>query len=340
MTGISPLIRSATLFGYADQADALGLDTDHLLAQVGLSRAILQDPDHPVAVDRVRALLETSARRSGVESFGLRLGERRRLSHLGMIGLVIREEATGMAALKTLSRYMRLVVPSLSIFIEEFADLTVIREELVFARSTRIRQSIEMALSVMTGILRELLGSDWNAQSVHLVHRAPMDISQHRSSFRCPLHFNAEFNGLVCASSDLQRQLPDRNALLARMVQTSLDKRLAGTVKSDSAAVRQLIVTLLPLGRCSASQVAGHLRISPRTLHRYLAREGHSFSSLLQQTRQDLVAQQLRDSDRSITEIAQLLSFDSLSAFGHWFQGVFGTNAGEWRRLQVNQGDD
>ena len=332
MSGNSLLIRSTTLFGYADLGDALGLDTDALLARVGLNRELLQDPGYPVPVDRVRALLEATSRVPGAESFGLRLGARRRLANLGTVGLVMREEPTGLGALQTLCRYLQLVIPSLYIAIDEMEEVTVIREDLVFAHTTQVRQSIDMALAVMAGILSELLDPSWKARSVHFGHRAPADLQFHRRTFKCPLHFNAEFNGIVCASADLRRQLPNRDAQLGRFVQASLDKALAQARGSKAASVRQLIVALLPLGRCDATQVASHLRISSRTLHRTLTQEGHSFSSLLLESRRDLAMQQLRDSDRSITQIAQLLGFESSSAFAHWFQKAFGISARNWRR--------
>lgn len=331
MSGVSPLVRSATLFGYTDLSDALGLDTDALLKRVALNRALLEDPDYLIPVDRVRFLLELTSRAQGADSFGLRLGARRRLANLGIIGLVIREEPTALAALQTLCRYLQLVTTSLYIAIEEAGPVTVIREDLVFAGGTQVRQSMELALAMMEGILIELIDPGWVAQSVHFRHRAPEDLQHHRRTFKCPVHFNAEFNAIVCASADLQRQLPNRDSHLGRFVQASLDKSMAQASGSDVAAVRQLIVALLPLGHCDATKVASHLRVSTRTLHRMLARQGLSFSSLLLQIRRDLVMQQLRDSDRPITQIAHMLAFESSSAFGHWFQKAFGTSARSWR---------
>lgn len=331
MSGVSPLVRSATLFGYADLSDALGLDTDALLARVALNRVLLEDPDYLIPVDRVRFLLELTSCSAGADSFGLRLGARRRLANLGIIGLVIREEPTALAALQTLCRYLQLVTSSLYIAIDEAGPVTVIREDLVFASSTQVRQSMEMALAMMGGILTELIDPGWKAQSVHFRHRAPPDLQFHRRTFKCPVLFNAEFNGIVCAAADLERQLPNRDSHLGRFVQASLDKSLAQERGSELAAVRQLVVALLPLGQCDATKLAGHLRVSTRTLHRILARQGLSFSSLLMQVRRDLVTQQLRDSDRPITQIAHMLAFESTSAFGHWFQKAFGTSAREWR---------
>lgn len=334
MSGISPLVRSGTLFGYADLSDALGLNTKALLARVGLNRNLLEDPDYLLPVDRARALLEMTAQLPGAESFGLRMGARRRLANLGIIGLVIREEPTALSALQTLCRYLQLVTSSLYIAIDESEQVTVIREDLIFAGGTEVRQSIELALAVMGGILTELIDPEWKPLAVHFRHRAPVDLLHHRRFFRCALHFNAEFNGIVCASAELQRQLPNRDSHLSRFVQTSLDKSLASASASDMTAVRRLIIALLPLGQCDVNGVASHLRISSRTLHRMLAQHGESFSSLLMQVRRDLVIQQLRDSDRPITEIAQLLAFESSSAFAHWFQKAFGTSARNWRAQQ------
>ena len=332
--GLSPLVRSGTLFGFADLSDALGLATNTLLARVGLNRSVLEDPDYLLPVDRARSLLEVTSQAPGAENFGLRLGARRRLANLGIIGLVIREEPTALAALQTLCRYLQLVTSSLYIAIDHGEQVTVIREDLVFAGGTQVRQSMELALAIMAGILSELIDPGWKAQAVHFRHRAPIDLQHHRRIFKCPVHFNAEFNGIVCASADLHRELPNRDSHLSRFVQAGLDKSLAQAPASDVASVRRLIVALLPLGQCDAGRVASHLRISSRTLHRLLTQHGFSFSSLLLQIRRDLVMQQLRDGDRPITEIAQMLAFESSSAFAHWFQKAFGTSARNWRAQQ------
>ncbi len=337
MSGVSPLVRTATLFGYAELSDALGLDTNAMLARISLDRIRLEDPDYLVPVDRVRHLLEVTSRAPGAENFGLRLGARRRLANLGIIGVVIREEPTAAAALQTLCRYLQLVNSSLYIAVDESEQLTIIREDLVSTSGAQVRQSMELALAVMMGILIELIDANWKPQSVHFRHRAPIDLHLHKQTFKGPLNFNADFNGIVCSTTELQRQLPNRDSHLSRFVRAGLDKTLAQTHGSNLDSVRQLIMALLPLGHCDANKVASHLRVSSRTLHRMLAQHGFGFSSLMAQIRRDLVMQQLRDSDRPISQIAQLLAFESSSAFGHWFQKTFGVSARDWRK-QHQQG--
>ena len=71
-------------------------------------------------------------------------------------------------------------------------------------------------------------------------------------------------------------------------------KRYLDTVAPQSDATmrdnaRECIYGTLPSGLCSADRVARHLGVDRRTLHRHLAREGETFSSLLDSVRAELV---------------------------------------------------
>ena len=73
------VIRSASLTNYAEVARRHGLDPAAMLREFELPARCLEDPDLIVPIDAVRALLEASAERSGVEGFGLLMAEARRL---------------------------------------------------------------------------------------------------------------------------------------------------------------------------------------------------------------------------------------------------------------------
>lgn len=332
MSGISRLIRSATLYGYKELAQSLGLNTPALLQQVGLSSLVFDAPDHPIRLDAACALLELGAQQSGLENFGLRLGAGRRLTNLGAVSVVLREEPTGLAALETLCQYRQLINPSLNTRIELFDDAVVVREELLTDAAVPLRQAMEMAVAVMHGILQELMGTDWRANSVSFTHRPPKSTVEYRTVFGCPVVFNAQFNGIVCQRDSLETQLPGRDANLARFAQIPLDKALAQSRQQRFESVRQLVSVLLPQGRATADQVALHLGVDRRTVHRQLAQESETFSKILLSIRKDLVAHQLRDSDRSITDIALLLGFGSSSAFAHWFKKHHGASVSQWRQ--------
>lgn len=331
MLGITRSVRSATLFGFVELAESVGLQASVMLRQVGVSRRMLEDPDHPISLKAVGELLENSAAASHTEDFGLRMATRRRLSHLGAISVVLREEPTALAALQTLERYLALVNASLLMHIETFNDVVVIREDILSHDAMPLRQSIEMAVGVVHRTLQELLGSQWQPQEVCFMHRAPSDSRQHRNMLGPRLRFNADFNGLVCRHSDLVAQLPDRDPLLAHHAKLSFDRALVQTGSCASESVRQIVAALLPLGRCTADQVAQRLGVDRRTIYRQLASEGETFSTVLHSVRGVYAQRQLRDSDRALGDVALLLGFSSASAFSHWFAKVYGISARQWR---------
>ena len=107
------------------------------------------------------------------------------------------------------------------------------------------------------------------------------------------------------------------------------------TRSSSADSARQLIAALLPGGRCTADQVAAHLGMDRRTLHRHLLSEGESFSSLMASVRSEFAVRQIRDSDRPLAELAELLGFSSPSALAFWFRKRFGCTVATWRKTQA-----
>jgi AraC-like DNA-binding protein len=329
-----PVVRSASLAGYLDLAQTVGLDAQTMLRHAGLSTRSLEDPETPLSTASVRALLEDSARTSGVEDFGLRMASRRQLSNLGPISLVLKEEPTARAALDTLCRYLRLLNASLLTRLEEHGDLLVIREDMLVEQSVSMRQSMELAVGVMFRILRELLGTNWKPVRVCFIHRPPQDSKAYKAFFGTTVEFNSEFNGIVCSAQDLSKPMPGNNPEMARFARQYLERALSGHHQTTKTTVRQLISVLLPGGRCTSQQVAQHLGVDRRTVHRHLASERESFGSLLQSVRAELVIRQIQDSDLPLAEVALLLGFAAPAAFSHWFRSTFGCSVTQWKKQQ------
>jgi AraC-like DNA-binding protein len=334
------LVRAAVLYGYPELAQTLGLNPLRHLRAAGLGLSALQDPEGVIPVERVRQLLERSARDASVEDFGLRLASRRRLANLGPISLVLREEPTGLAALQTLVRYLHLVNASLLTRIDVEDRLVFVREDLLLDAALPMRQSVEMAVGVMFRMLRELLGPGWSPVTVCFTHSAPKSMAGHRSLLGPLVDFDAAFNGIVCRRSDLERELPGKDAELARFASVSLDKALALQATSHTDTVRRWIAAYLPNGaaqggvggKCSAEQIARQLGVDRRTLHRWLAAEGQTYSQLLARTRTELATRLLRDGNQPIGEVAHLLGFSGSDAFAHWFRRHGGASPKNWRK--------
>ena len=71
--------------------------------------------------------------------------------------------------------------------------------------------------------------------------------------------------------------------------------------------------------------------MNPRTLHRYLAREGETCSSIVDAVRVDLARRYVEDKGRSLSEVSDLLGFSALSSFSRWFRARFASSPMGWR---------
>ena len=309
-------VRSASLSNYGELARSLGLDPVQMLARVGLPLNCLDSADLRLPADAALALLELSAQVSGEPAFGLRLSQTRRLSTLGLVGMLARDEPTLREAIITLVRYGWQHNESLMVRLEESDGIAVLSQELLTAPNAG-RQSIELAVGAMHRILRLLLGPEWSARAVCFTHPAPAVIDTHRRLFGRDVRFSQEFNGIVLRSADLDTPMAMADPVMRGYAHHMLVEATPKERTRTRHEVHQLILTLLPTGRCNADQVALHMGVDRRTVHRRLAREDCSFSALLQQTRQELVIRHL-SGGRRLSEIAPLLGFSSLSAFSRW----------------------
>ena len=324
-------MRSASLSGYEDLVRSLGREPRLFLRSVGLSAAALRDPEALIPRDAGRELLEITARATQCEDFALRLAAQRRISALGPISLVLKEEPTAAHALQTLCRYLQLVNPSLMLHVERAGELVILREELLPSPGLQMRQSVELAVGTLYRLLSELAGPHWRAREVCFTHRPPQDLRAHRAFFGRSVKFNQAFNGLVCLARDLEQPRSDSDRLAAGFARQYLDAALRTQAASAQAKIYPLILATLPSGSCSASAVARLCGVDRRTLHRQLQAEGWSFSRLLDQVRLDLVHRHLRESDWALGDMATLLGFARQSSFSHWCLRHLGCSASQWR---------
>jgi AraC-like DNA-binding protein len=328
---MTALVRAASLTNYLEVSRHLGLNPHALLAQVGLSASLLDDPNQRIAVSSVVTLLEESARVSGCETFGLRMAELRQLSDFGEISLLLSHQRTLRDALQVIVQYRHLLNDALAIHIEEAGKTVIIREEVVTEQPHHGRQSTELAIGVMLRLCAALLGAHWHPISANFTHAAPADLAIHRRIFGCKLVFGSEFNGIVCPATDLDTANPLANQAMARLAQRYLDTLQAGGKLSLELEMRKTIYLLLPMGRATIEQVAQTQGMNVRTLQRRLEECGVTFSDLINGVRRDLVVRYLENPNYSLGRIADMLGYSMPSSFTRWFIAQFGVPPATWR---------
>jgi AraC-like DNA-binding protein len=331
MTSARPLVRSATLNGYLGLSRSLGLDGPVLMRRLGLDPADLAAPDKWIPAADVARLLEVSATASGRADFAVRLAEQRRLSTLGPLSVVLREEPDLRSALRLLLRYEHSYNEALRMRLDETPEIATLRLWFEFGEPVPSDQALSLGAAALHGIVRECVGPHWRPLASCFAHRAPADLEVYHRVFDAGLQFEHDFTGLVIYSRDLDATNPLSDPLMRPYAQRFLESVVSPRATTSRERVKELMEFLLPLGKCTMDHIARTLGMDRRTLHRHLAAEGVSFSSLLHATRAGLAQHYLANDRYSMTDVCQLLGFSAPSAFTRWFHQQFGMSPSEWR---------
>jgi AraC-like DNA-binding protein len=335
VTPSSSIVRSSILPDFKRLALALDLDVPSLMRRVGIDSRHFEDPDLPLPLRSLIELLEIAALASGLDDFGLRLGEARGLPDIGPLILMLREEATVRDSLRTLTGSFHLYTHALCMTLEDDGDDPIFRIDVVAGDVGACRHAMESGVAGMTHIMRWLLGEDWAPATVCFTHSRPSSRARYHKFFRCPVDFLGEFNGLALRREDLDRRLPASSPVLRRQVERYI--RTINVASSDTYVhrVAQIVAMALPRNEARADIVAGYLGTNRRTLNRRLGRSAANYSAILETVRKSQATQYLANRERTLAEIAGLTGFNSLSAFTRWFRQAFGCTPSAWRRAHA-----
>jgi AraC-like DNA-binding protein len=301
------LVRSAVLTNFFEVANSLGYQPREVLSRLGLSQAMLMDPEQRIPSDAAVALLEEASRESDCPSFGLRMAESRQLSNFGAISLLISHQPTLRDALITTIDYRHLLNESLALHIEDAGEKVIVHEEVV--ASAHARQATELAIGVLFRMCAALMGARWQPFSVNFSHAAPADLRLHRRVFACRMEFDSEFNGIVLSSSDLDAPNPSADPVMARYARQFIESMPLPHERSFVMEVRRAVYLMLPMGRATSECIAQGLGLSPRSMQRQLDTAGTSFTVLLNEVRRELAPRYMDNPKHSLSRISELLGY-------------------------------
>jgi AraC-like DNA-binding protein len=322
-------VRAASLTNFSELFSELGGDPDAALRRAGLRPAVVREQDQLIDALTAGRLLEEAASITGCENFGLRMAQSRQVSNFGVVSLLLLHQPTLRKVLSTLIEHVHMLNESLVIHMDDANGVVVLREE--FTLPDALPQSMELAIGVLFRTCNLLLHEQWRPLQVCFSHPAPCNTGLHRQMFRCRVEFDADFNGIVFRTEDLDAPNPLADPVLVRYAKTMVDTTQQGRQASVGQQVRKAIYLMLPSGNATCICVAQGLGRSVRTLQRELDGEGLSFTGLLQEVRSDLARRYVRNPDYPVGQIATMLGYNSHSAFTRWFGTLFGCPPEVWR---------
>ena len=307
----------------------LGADPAEVLPAAGVDAAILRNPENQMSFVALGRLLQACVAATGCAHFGLLVGMRATIDHLGVVGRLMQNAPTFGAAILDMAtnqqRYIRGAVTYLMIQNQTpFWGYAVHHPEV-----PNIEQINEGGIGVGLRLAQQLVGI--SPSEVLLARSDPGDIGSYTRLLGVPTRFNAEQHALVFPNTVLDRPVRGADPKLRKILEKTVADYWAVRQPSTAERVGRIVRARIVFGDVSLEEVAGHLLVHPRTLKRQLKAEGTSFRALLNETRFQVARQLLASTRIEITDLALALGYSEASGFTHAFRRWSGTTPSEWR---------
>ena len=322
---------ASLLMGVWNILESYGIDPETLFREMGLNPELMKRPGGRYRLDSIDNLWRKASKIIDDPCFGLKAGEYWHPSNFGALGYAMLASNTLRTALERVDRYHRFLSDERFIkLIETEEGLTY---TLIFSHEKRdIPARNDAILAVTMSMCRMNYIEDLAPISVTLTHPKPSCSSRFYEYFRAPIVFEGPTNSLTLPIEAVDKSLPGSNPQLAELNDQVMIEYLAQLDQGHiTQKVKAVIIDQLPSGSVTDESVARELYMSSRKLQRQLQSEDTTFTTLLNEIRQDLAQRYLREQDINLTEIAFLLGYSESSAFSRAFKRWMGVSPSEYR---------
>lgn len=323
------LIRGTALTGFDEFAASQGLETQSILDEVGLPG---DAADGVICGIQFIELLELCAKRSHNPMFGLQLGLHQGAKALGNMLYVVKSNSTLGRILEELTRYFHFHSTGADLYLQRKGATAQLVYELIDDEAVSGRQAVEWTMAIFFRLVQTLLGHPWRPLGLQLRHPAVGQVSAYRQLLGVTPHFNSPVNAWVFAESLLDAIPNTVDEAFNELAKEHITELAQLTLQEFPSYIRKLLHRQLPNGQVTVEQIADKVKISPRSLQRYLQLEGTSFQKLLDQARQSMAARYMSDSSMSLTQLSELLGYADLSAFSRAFTRWNGISPQKWKK--------
>jgi len=304
------------------------IDAGDLFEQAGLPREPYRDPDARIPVDLLEQVWQEAERLTGNPCIGFEVGMELKASNFHAVGYACLGSASLREALERMVRYQRLLSTAADAALERLGETTVF---LVHGGKLTHR-GLDAFFCALLQICRDVSHADFAPLQVQMVREVPTCADQVADFMKCEITYGADDNTIVFSSATLDEPLPRTNPAMALASEQVAQQYLARMDKSDTVSnARRLLISHLPDGEPSRRRLAEALHMSERTLARRLSEAEYTFTALVDEIRQHLATDYLRQSHFSVTDVAFLLGFSDQSNFARAFKRWTGKSPSDFR---------
>lgn len=325
---MGPMIRAASLRGFAPLVRELGGDPDGLAARFGISAEDLASDDGMLPITEHDLMLDAAAAELGCPDLGLRLAECQDLTVLGPLALAIESSSTVAEALQCASRFMFVHSPALSVGVAPdpmgargVVALTY-RKDLL--ESPYSPQATELGLGLFHHVAQHLLEGTEGLRSVELPHQPLSPVSRYTGFFGVDVKFGRPSAALRVERRVLDARFTGADQAIRQLAIDWLASHHPDPATRVSLQVRRVLVEGLGINRPSLAHTARLLTLHPRTLQRRLAAEATSHDAILDEVRRDAAHRYLTTTDLPLGQVSALVGFSEQASLTHAVRRWYG----------------
>jgi AraC-like DNA-binding protein len=315
---------------WIDAFERLGYDVDRLLADIGMARSDLPDPDRLIPCEVVGALFHRAQQIRPLKNLWARLGAVTPLGALPLLDyLILTSDTVGRGA-EQASRYFRLIGAPFLLDIR--SDEDPVRVVYLITAPVPPCTVEYSAILCLQGFRSETDGLMRFAY-VSFTHE-PDDVAEIEGLLGCEVRAKASWAGWAVPHDVWNLPLRRRDPVLRAMLERQADAMATRTplFKGLAGDVRRTLASRLARGEADMELVARDLAMSSRTLQRRLAAEGLSYHELLDRVRRETAETCLADSSLAIAEVAYLTGYSEPAAFHRAFRRWTGVTPQAFRQ--------
>jgi AraC-like DNA-binding protein len=301
-----------------------GHNPDEALEKSGIDKKLLDDPDARISAESMSRLWYIVLQTAHDPCFGLKAAGNIRPTTLHALGFALMVSSHMEDALERFYRFYRVVSDVIEVKFEYLKDVAAIS---LNPRSRPARlpdEAFDMIVAVFVSFARMVIDAAVNPLKVELIRKAPDRPEAFQDFFRAPVIFSGEQNRVFFSLRDMKKPFQAANAEIARRNEQIVVEYLARFDKSRiTHRVHEKLIELLPLGEPSIQSLADAIGMTTRSLHRHLQKENAGYREILNDIRQYLAIQYLKQPHVPIIEVAFRLGYSDSGnftrAFKRWF---------------------
>lgn len=314
----------------ADSIDAPA----EIMGRIGIDPNIAADPYALIPLAQYVDVFERAAAVLGNPNLGLQVAMRLRPADLGPVGVLFSLSSSIRAGLARLADDGAILQDGTHSSLFEVGGDLVWTYRLADSTIWPRRQDAEFSLGSVCQLVRQSFAPGWAPIEVHLEHGELPEGSLLQKLLRAPVLYHQSANRLIMARDTAMTKHREEDvglvAILERHIadlgqQLNLELTLVDRV-------RRIISLTLGQRPVTLDNVAADLRMSARSLQRYLSDQGTSLRALVQAHRIETARMLLETTDMPLSQIALNLGYSDGTVFWRAFRNWTGQEPSASRR--------